>query len=231
MLSDVTCHSVAQVLQWIANNTSRSALFRGQSDAEWLLESRIARIPGGTSLERALLQEFQRRSQPYLEREPKNMVEWLALGQHFGLATRLLDWTTSPLAALWFAVREHETHATDARLWVLTPDRTITASCTNHSLIENPFSLTTPALIHAPHLATRITAQNSCFILQPSNPSHTRFVPLDSLDNLVDSLVVPAGCLQGIREELDRCGINEVSLFPGLDSLARHVVWRATEHC
>lgn len=51
-----------------------------------------------------MLEEFKKQAEKYLEIEPKNNFEWLFLAQHYGLPTPLLDWSTDPLVALFFAM-------------------------------------------------------------------------------------------------------------------------------
>jgi hypothetical protein len=82
-------------------------LFRGQ-EQDWELIPKIGRVGfrniGDENAEQKMLDDFKRLSMPHLLRVPKNDWDWLALAQHHGMATRLLDWTTNPLVALWFAV-------------------------------------------------------------------------------------------------------------------------------
>jgi len=60
------------------------------------------------ALEEALIAEFKRLSIPELDLLPNNDFEWMFLAQHYGLPTRLLDWSTNPLVALYFAVEKDD---------------------------------------------------------------------------------------------------------------------------
>ncbi|MBI2431977.1 MAG: FRG domain-containing protein [Candidatus Hydrogenedentes bacterium] len=88
----------------------RYGVFRGQADCEWSLRSKVSRIPTGSQtvydLEWDLFSAWRRRFVGYpsdLVPNSGNGWEMLASAQHFGLPTRLLDWTTHPLHALFFA--------------------------------------------------------------------------------------------------------------------------------
>jgi FRG domain-containing protein len=90
-------------------------LFRGEHDAKWTLKTTLERYtPPHVRLSRAedkLLNEFRRRAHfylaPQLIPESENAGEWLALMQHFGAPTRLLDVTRSPYLALYFAIEDN----------------------------------------------------------------------------------------------------------------------------
>jgi len=100
-------------LAWATAKTDGSWLFRGHGQKRWLLTPKIGRPdiagPKGWNEpdEKALIDDFWRLARRYIDPlvEP---LEVLALGQHYGLPTRLLDWTTDPLVAAWFALRDQK---------------------------------------------------------------------------------------------------------------------------
>jgi hypothetical protein len=98
-------------------------LFRGQQDARWELKTSLERhTPPERSQSEAedlLLREFRRRAHVYLQPHhiPDDQGEWLAVMQHFGAPTRLLDVTKSPFVALYFAIEDATDPDRDCAVW------------------------------------------------------------------------------------------------------------------
>lgn len=95
--------------------------FRGHACKDWKLAPSYLRLTNAPS-ESTLLKRFKQSAAMLLDRDPKDSFDWLFLMQHYGLPTRLLDWSESPLVALYFAVEDCEKHpGEDATLWSLKP--------------------------------------------------------------------------------------------------------------
>ncbi len=93
--------------------------FRGQSNSNWDLIPRLFRSMS-YELEREILRDFKLNARSYLSRLPQNEFDWLFVMQHYGLPTRLLDWSESHLIALYFATVDFSNDY-DAIVWILHP--------------------------------------------------------------------------------------------------------------
>jgi hypothetical protein len=118
--------SDAQVFEFLEQPrlSGRRWAFRGQRDANRPLTPSIERINspfGADYIERWINPEFQRRVHHYITDPPKaeNRLEWLALMQHHGAPTRLLDWTLSPYVAAFFAMFEQAPQGKHSAVWAI----------------------------------------------------------------------------------------------------------------
>lgn len=201
-----------------------SWLFRGQREDLPLLP-KLARgdvKPAILDVEQQMLSEFKMRSRPYLEIQPESDWDWLALAQHHGMATRLLDWTENPLAALWFAVREDPHNDKDGVLWFFLPSD-------EHVVDESkvtPFHAPTTIIFRPKHITRTIAAQGGWFT---AHRYLKHFVALEKdvmYKDLLVKFTFKAGLFGKLRQQLSLCRVNNASLFPGLNGLCSHMNWK-----
>ena len=220
--------------------------FRGVSSGEHRLASSLVRLargrPDAGRLEGALLRNFRKYARGQAS-DPDSVWDWLALGQHRGLPTRLLDWTYSPLVALHFATEDPVEFDRDGAVWCvnfveanrLLPRRlqkilkdegsdTFTVEMLSpfrnlrdfDKLSRTPFV----AFLEPPALDERILNQLALFSLM-SDPSGLFEDWMKKHPQLCRRVVVPARLKWEIRDKLDQANVNERVLFPGLDGLSR----------
>ena len=216
------------------NHLDRLVLFRGQEE-DWSLIPRVARLnlnyenPNIQNAEQRMFDEFKKRSIPFLTTTPNSPWDWLALAQHHGMATRLLDWTKNPLAGLWFAVRRLPTNINGQLkygvVWVfeVNPDDVVSEKSKS-----NPFEGQKTEVFQPNHITPRIVAQQGWFTVHKYVERLQNFIPFEKLPGYrgaLTKLIIPGDDFGKIRYDLDRCGINESTLFPDLDGLCKHLVW------
>lgn len=194
--------------------TGSGWIFRGQADATWSLSPAMLRpqYVHATANEKSILAEFKRSARPYLSLVPKDDWEWIALAQHHGLPTRLLDWTRSSLAALFFAV-ELPNGGADSVVFCYRHEGEYATS------FSSPFDVTDVVVFEPPHVSPRMPAQKGLFTVHPLATGGWR--------GTFQRLLIPAAARTRIRAHLHDLNINRASLFPDLDGIATSIARRA----
>lgn len=215
--------SIIQFLKGIAAiNEDDRWLFRGHSNEAWPLWPSIARVrPVADTTRRAekdMMDDFKRYAIPHLTRLPRSEWEWLALAQHHGVPTRLLDWTANPLAALLFAVSGPSEF--DSAVWCFRYRRP------HQTEAVDPYSITDVFILRPTHFNARIVGQSSYFTAHPI-PLRP-FEPRGDVGEELVKIVIPRPMRYRMRSQLDRVGVNFATLFPDLDGVARHITWSNT---
>jgi len=220
-----------------SQNENHSTWYRGQASKEWKLIPcylRSERIQPESSL----LTRFKQSAAMLLDSSPKQSFDWLFLMQHYGVPTRLLDWSESPLVALYFAVENIDVHGDeDGALWLINP-----SELNKHSRINNideegyipsfedeelvnysVESLKSNARVQLYPVATiatrnnpRIQAQHGVFTIH----HHDKIAVEDIGDKLhTTKLVIPKAAKQTIKSQLALLGYTKFQLFPELSSI------------
>lgn len=235
--------------------------FRGQSSADWPVESALTRRlrtydidPAAWPLqERRILRLFKRKAHLFLDHIPDqtDYFQWLALMQHHGAPTRLIDFTWSPEVAAFFAL-ESATPGRKCAVWAISIPKLWNASIRfgRRRVKARDVSLQKPANYEkfylgneVPFVSTddpfvmnqRIIAQSGTFVVPGilTKPlegifcdivesSHAEWIKKFELD--VD-LVRPEG-----MAALYRMNVSNATLFPGLDGMARSLAYELERH-
>jgi hypothetical protein len=244
MLQEVEVTSIEAYLSLIKQSKGSFAkqthavdfLFRGQT-VDYPLIPKICRLKAKGDLfeiEKLLLEEFKR-TNPLLIEQHRPMDDWdfLTLGQHFGLPTRLLDWSNNALTALWFAtadtyVKIEEPNASYAVVWILMAE----AKDFNLNIAEvAPFDVKETKIFRPRIIKQRINNQSGVFSIHSTEEMQAmRFMnEIDSFDQKLIKVKIPPEFVREIRTDLDTLGVNAFSIFPELEGLCNYLQWRYFE--
>jgi FRG domain len=226
--------------------------FRGSKDANYELlpslfrHATITDVDKILELEHRLLVRFKQRSVPFITSKPLTTDwEFLFLMQHYGVPTRLLDWSENAFVALWFALNSQESIAAGKTpvVWVMDPtlwNRQVfeyqkyegsilsvgDVQLTGYepkALMESMNSA--PVSLYGTHNSPRIVAQRGVFTIAGKDKR-----PLEAF---VSDFKDPSGCISRIEvpprtalkliSELRGIGFSESMIFPDLEGLAREL--------
>jgi len=216
--------------------------FRGLGNASYDLKTGLTRLGGVERLEGHLLRNYRK----YARRDSvpdDSMWNWIALAQHHGLPTRLIDWTFSPYVAMHFATVRLGDYDFDGAIWCvdfvktnqLLPDalkRLLHEEGSNAFTVDmlknvagslTQFDQLSPdefvVFFEPPSLDDRIVNQFALFSMM-SSPTARLDRWLEQHTELCRRVIIPKELKWEVRDKLDQANITERVLMPGLDGLS-----------
>jgi FRG domain len=191
---------------------------RGHSDPSWKLVPKAGRA-FFTGNDKTLFESRKLNAIEYLSLRPDSNWDWLAIAQHHGLVTRLLDWTTNPLNAAYFAV--YESGDRPAVIHAAKFETNFGESADKN--YPDPMSCSGISIFRPSGIVPRITRQGGLFTIH--NPPSS---PLEKLPQGVVTLqriVIGERFRTRLLSDLAFYGVTSASLFPDLDGLSRFLNW------
>lgn len=239
------------------NKLPNNFVFRGHSDASWKLESTLERMFGNTLcadkaklFEKYSLDTFKSKYHIYcgIEHVPKSKLAWLSVMQHYGVPTRLIDFTTSPYVALYFALETYDPLSNKKlSIYCLNYSAIIDESIKSIKNIDSHFNETRSSIqgkqddmfdsiidryihdiawvIEPLELNARIDRQAGTFLISGNLGSTIESIINSDLYNncSVTKIIIPAELYEGIYVALRKMNINAKSIYGDLVGLAKSI--------
>jgi hypothetical protein len=208
------------------------SIFRGQRIKAPLVPS-IARYDQQniTGIEKQMLLDLKRRGKLLIPNMVSEEWELLILAQHYGLKTRLLDWSSNPLVALYFAIKDIDDWETPSFVYLFRGfnEQVIDKDdVTATNPIGSPFEIGELKVLRPSLNNERIIAQSGWFTVHPYSEEKCGFVPMqldeDVKVNVTEFTIVP-GLKRELMDHLNMLGFNAQTLFPELAGLCHYLNW------
>ena len=223
-------------------------VYRGMGNVSWTMEPALNRAcPHDLGLEQHMLRSFRKYGYADL-RDVSSFWQTAAMAQQFGLPTRLLDWTYSPLVAAHFATEDINLYGKDGVIWCADVDKINEhlPEALRKRLAERQTTIFTmdmldkigsnydalSAICREPYAfffepastVNRIANQYALFSLT-TDPA-VAITELPGLSDCFTRIVIPKEIKLEIRDKLDYINISERMIYPGLDGIAKWITRR-----
>jgi hypothetical protein len=195
-------------------------VFRGVSDFNFTLKSKICRRFEESGIkdeetflekEETLIEIFKAKAISHVGMQQLTEWQWIVLAQHYGLSTRILDWTENPLIALYFASLSNPDRDGAIYAWHFTE----ALHLSDHTPLKTKHS----GFFIPPYLTNRIIAQSSIFSITTKPWKELQ----DDFPGTIKKLRITKEFKHELLEILPRLGISRRTIFADLDSYATDI--------
>lgn len=215
--------------------------YRGQEDNKWHLEPSIHRDEL-LSKENYITNDFYIYVNQIESNAPakENYAAWMSLMQHYGLPTRILDWSSSPLIACYFALEKNRGNSNDSSIWVLIPRRVnmqegfgeFVYPIDAYTVQQMLLPAFKPSTILEEKFADKIIACHSVkkdlrmYSQQSSFTVHNSKRKLEDIcdDNTLFKFVIPCDCKERMFESVNILGISTSFIYPDMEHVSKDVI-------
>lgn len=210
-----------EFLSFLDRHMQSRWVFRGQPSETWDLKPSAGRGDRYDPLfEERVFRAFKKDARLHLHMhlQDTNDWDWLALAQHFGLPTRLLDWSMNPLVACFFALME-EQHADKNAIVLAYPlDE---GQIIDPKTWPQPFQIDRVGFLFPSSLAPRISSQRGIFSVHP-RPNEA-WLPKELEGH---RFIIPAEFRFAFQRKLFRMGVDAAHIWANLEGVCTSLKWQ-----